>query len=175
MSSRQASTDERTDELFEMALTVFRYARRWAVGQSPNPEDALIYDSCLSVLNRAFAPRKLGTSRQPSAAADRYLRYGQEQVLNGFTIPISVEDAVVTLHRFARRYTNGRGSYTAALVNSTAQDLLDHGISLDETRELDGTIWAADGVGGAHDGLGPDRRAEALSVLPPHKGNLSAS
>jgi hypothetical protein len=166
MTFAEPNISEADSALHEMALYVYRYARRWAVGQSPDPEDAVIYDACISVLDTRFAPRTIGSSKTPSAANDRYIRYGAETITNPFTIPITVADAVVTLHRYARRYTNGRGSFTAALVNTTAQDLLDAGISLDETRRLDGTIWAADGADGEHDGLTPEQRAEALGILP---------
>lgn len=152
--------------LYEIALYVYRYARRWAVGQSSNPADAVIYDSCIKLLNEECAPEFLETSKTPSAASDRYLRYGAEPQTEPFTIPISAQDALVILHRYARRYTNGRGSYTAALVNESANSILSLGIALEETRRLDGTIWAADGVGGQSDGLTPHQRREALSVLP---------
>lgn len=154
-----------THDLFNLIERIYRYARRWAVGQSPRPEDAVIYDACIAVINDHCAPQRLGAT-SPSAKTDRYLRYGAETPTAGFTLPIAVEDAAVTLHRYARRYTNGRGSFTSAVVNSTAKDLIAAGISLDATRELDGTCWAADGTSGSHDGLTPAERAEALAALP---------
>lgn len=165
-SSSESGFAPEEDSLFDLALYVYRYARRWAVGQSPDPEDAVIYDACIDILNTEFAPRRLETRTTPTAAEDRYRRYGREVISNSFTIPISAEDAVVILHRFARRYTNGRGSFTAALVNATAEHLLARGHTLETTRRLDGTIWAADGAEGEHDGLDQDRRQEALDALP---------
>lgn len=153
------------EDLFEVALYVYRYARRWAVGQSPHSEDAIIYDACVSRINDECTPRNLGSRSLAPATHDRYLQRGPERHARRFSIPITVEDAVVTLHRYARRYTNGRGTYTAALVNQAARDLLDLGISLDVTRDTDGTIWAADGVDGLNDGLSEAERAEALAAL----------
>lgn len=155
--------------LFEVALHVYRYARRYAVGQSHHTEDAVIYDACLAIINETYAPRTLGSTKSPSAVHDRYLRYGAEQPSATFAIPVAVSDALVILHRYARRYTNGRGTYTAALVNDTAKELLRRGIDLDETQRRDGSIWAADGVGGEHDGLIPAQRASALASLPAHE------
>lgn len=156
---------DHSHDLFDLAERIYRYARRWAVGHSAHAEDALIYDACIAVLNEHCAPLSLGPS-SPSATHDRYLRNGAETLANTFTLPITVADAAVILHRFARRYTNGRGSFTASIVNGTARDLVDAGVSLDETRQQDGTHWAADGTDGEHDGLAPDQRAEALGALP---------
>lgn len=157
--------DPPAHDLFDMIERIYRYARRWAVGQSSRPEHAVIYDACVDVINEHCAPLALGPT-SPSAKDDRYLRYGAESPAAGFTLPIAVEDAAEILHRYARRYTNGRGSFTAAVVNSTAKDLIAAGISLARTRELDGTHWAADGTSGQHDGLTPSQRTEALDALP---------
>lgn len=158
-------SDEAQAALYDITLHVYRYARRFTVGQSTSAEDAIIYDACISTLNQSFAPKRLGSSETESAVHDRYDRYGAEPVTGKFTLPVAAADAVVILHRLARRYTNGRGTYTAALVNAAAKQLLALGIPLDETRILDGTIWAADGVGGQYDTLTPDQRAEALATL----------
>lgn len=153
------------DSLVEIALHVHRYARRYAVGQSLHPEDAIIYDACMSVLRTEITHRSIGTPDAVGAAADRFQRYGPEPPAGSFSLPVTAEDAVVLLHRFARRYTNGRGTFTAALVNEAANLLLARGVSLSETRDIDGTIWAADGAEGKHDGLTPEQHREALSVL----------
>lgn len=149
----------------DAALSVYRYARRWAVSQSPRVEDSMVYDAALSVLRDAVAPQTIGDPEGISATADRYERYGPEPQPTSYSLPIEAVDALVLLHRFARRYTNGRGTFTALLVNDAARALLDMGANLDETRELDGTIWAADGVGGLHDGLTAEQHAEAKAAM----------
>lgn len=151
--------------LVEIALHVHRYARRYAVGQSTHPEDAIIYDGCMSVLRTEIPNRPIGAPNALGAAADRFQRYGHETPAGSFSLPVTAQDAVVTLHRFARRYTNGRGTFTAALVNEAARMLLARGVNMDETQDVDGTIWAADGVDGKHDGLSPEEHAEAIAVL----------
>lgn len=161
----QPERDDSLDHLVEIALHVHRYARRYAVGQSTHPEDAIIYDGCMSVLRTEISHIPIGSANALGAAADRFQRYGQETMPGSFSLPVTAEDAVVTLHRFARRYTNGRGTFTAALVNDAARLLIERGVSMDETLALDGTIWAADGAEGKHDGLTPEQHVEALSVL----------
>lgn len=156
---------EQTKILRDAALSVYRYARRWAVSQSPRVEDAMVYDAALSVLRDAVAPQTIGDAEGMSATADRYERYGPESQPTSYSLPTEPADAMVMLHRFARRYTNGRGTFTALLVNDAARTMLGMGISLDETRELDGTIWAADGVGGSDDGLTPEQHAEAMAAM----------
>lgn len=161
----------RHDALLDIAESIFKYARRWVVSQSPSPVDAVIYDAAVQdIVNHGphLRDRFGGITPLDNAAAERRIRNGDERITEGFSIPVSLTDSVVRLHRFARRYTNGRGTYTAAVVNQAARDLLALGASLSETRNLDGTIWAADGHDGDYDGLDPEQRAEALSVLPRH-------
>lgn len=152
-----------TEDLREAALAVYRYARRWAVGQSPHVEDAMVYDAAITVLRDAVAPATIGAVEPLTATSDRYERYGPETGPTTYSLPIDPADALVTLHRFARRYTNGRGTFTARLVNDAARQIQAMGISLDETLQLDGTIWAADGVNGQHDGLTPEEHEQAIA------------
>lgn len=158
----------RAAELFDIAENLFRYARRWVVGQAPTAEHVVIYDIIMNLLIDKSERLNRWVSKSPMASAttDRFIRRGPEQVTRGFTIPVTLEDSVVTLHRYARRYTNGRGTYTATIVNDAARRLLALGVRLDETKAMDGTIWAADGAGGAHDGLTSVEREEALASLP---------
>lgn len=157
-----SSTRVSPSDLREAALSVYKYARRWAVGQSPHVEDAMVYDAAITVLRETVAPLTIGAEAL-TATSDRYERYGPETAPSTYSLPIDPADALVTLHRFARRYTNGRGTFTARLVNDAAKQILAMGISLDETHELDGTIWAADGVNGQHDGLTPEEHAQAIA------------
>lgn len=159
-----STTHMSSDVVRDAALAVYRYARRWAVGQSPEVGDAMIYDAAITVLREYVAPATLG-SEPMTATSDRYERYGPETRPATISLPIDPADALVTLHRFARRYTNGRGTFTARLVNDAARQILDMGISLDETHEIEGSIWAADGVEGQHDGLSAEERAEAVASL----------
>lgn len=154
-----------TETLREAALGVYKYARRYAVGQSPHVEDAMVYDAAINVLRDAVGPQTIGGSDSLSATSDRFERYGPEARPTSYSLPIDPTDALTILHRFARRYTNGRGTFTAALVNDAARQILSMGIDLEETRELDGTIWAADGVNGLHDGLSPEERNEAMASM----------
>lgn len=157
-----SDTGVSSDDLREAALGVYRYARRWAVGQSPHIEDAMVYDAAINVVREAVAPATVGDAEALSATSDRYERYGPESRPTSYSLPIDPADALAILHRFARRYTNGRGTYTARLVNDAAKQILEMGVDLSETRELDGTIWAADGVNGQHDGLTPREHQEAV-------------
>lgn len=154
-----------TETIRDIALSVHRYARRWAVSQSPRVEDSMVYDAALSVLRDAVYPQTIGDAQGISATADRYERYGPEVQPTSYSLPIEPIDALVILHRFARRYTNGRGTFTARLVNDAARSILAMGVSLSETHQLDGSIWAADGVGGQHDGLSPQEREEAFAAM----------
>lgn len=162
--------DERTAVCLDVARSLHHYARRWVVDVSDRPIDALIYDATMQFV----ATHQPDLARAPedgvlgSAAAERALRHGEEPVREPFTLPATLADAAVLLHRYARRYTNGRGTHPAATVNDMALQLLAVGVRLDATKEQDGTIWAADGAGGTHDGLTPAQRREALSTLPPH-------
>ena len=153
----------------ELALHVYRYARRYVVSESESCEDAVIYDACLSVFSHLSSQHPIGATTLRSASEERFLKYGKEPMPTTFAIPVDIESAVVLLHRYARRYTNGRGTFTAALVNDAARALIQEGVNLQETQALDGTVWAADGADGAHDGLSPEEREEALSIIHPQK------
>jgi hypothetical protein len=157
-------TQDPQAERYELALGLHKYARRWAVGQAPGPTASVIYDACIAVINENLDQPNIDT-KSANATHDRYIRNGHEAPEEHFTIPISLDEALVVLHRYARRYTNGRGTYTATLVNDAATALTGLGVDLTDTRKVDGTIWAADGVGGSHDGLTHEQREEALSVL----------
>lgn len=152
-------------EIAQAADSVYRYARRWVVAQSPSPADAVIYDAVIKVLNQHAQPHWTPVVGATSAVQDRHIRNGPEAQDVSFSIPTTVTDAVVVLHRFARRYTNGRGTHTAAVVNQVARDLLASGVDLTSTRRIDGTYWAADGAEGAYDGLDAEQRREALAAL----------
>lgn len=150
-------------EAHALAQDIYRYARRYAIGHSLDPEDALIYDTAVDIIDR-----ECGSDIAKSEATARETRYrnsGSEQIQNSFSLPMTLQDALAALHRLARRYTNGRGTYTAAVVNNCAREMLQHGVSLDQTRALDGTIWAADGANGEHDGLSPEQRIEAVAAI----------
>lgn len=155
------------DAVLDIAESVFQYARRWAVNQAPTAADARIFDACASLL-AAHSPRiARWAERDPfdTAVNTRTIRRGNETLTEPFDLPLTISASVVTLHRFARRYTNGRGTFTTAIVNNAARQLIELGISLDETEELDGTIWAADGDDGTYDNLTPEQRAQALATL----------
>lgn len=152
-----------SEAFVDVAESVYQYAHRWAINQAPGPEDARVLDSCSSILAE-LSPRidRWAHSGDPfqSATNLRSIRHGTEPLTEHFTLPLNVDDVVVTLHRFARRYANGRGTYGAAIVNDAARQLRDLGLDLAETQRLDGTIWAMDGADGEYDGLDDEQRRE---------------
>ncbi len=163
MTDSQPRTREDA-EYAAIADSIYRYARRYAVNHADGPEAAMAFDAAIYVLNRLGGPTWTDHAAA-TAVADRHILRGPEKTEFSFFLPSTVEQAVVLLHRYARRFTNGRGTFTAAFVNAAARELQRLNADLDETRAVDGTIWAADGVEGQHDGLSAEERAEALAAI----------
>jgi hypothetical protein len=61
-------------------------------------------------------------------------------------------------HWMARRYCDGRMTYSTSLFNEHTRALLAMGIELNATQ--DETVWASDGMGRLYDGLSDSEAAQ---------------
>lgn len=71
---------------------------------------------------------------------------------------IQLTKDVVDLHWMARRYADGRQSYSTAMFNEITRRILRAGIKLNPTG--DGTIWARDAMGRGFDRLSDEEAAQ---------------
>lgn len=75
--------------------------------------------------------------------------------------PIPVDQySIMSLHWMARRYADGRSSYSPGLFNAVTRKLLAAGA------ELKRPLFARDGMGRRYDGLTDEQAAEAESDMP---------
>lgn len=162
---RRSRRQERARILLETGEQLVDHARRWAVSQAADVSDAYVFDAALSVL---VGGSSTTSSVRGSAAAtgERRMRHGTERPARAFELPVTLEEAVRVMHRFARRYANGRGRDAAAAVNTCTRRLLALDLDLGETRLRDGTVWATNGQGVPDDTLTEEQRREAEAALP---------
>lgn len=181
LARRRNRRHERSLALLQAGEQLAGYARHWATSRAADVSDAFVYDAAAAVLAAQFrkatsdAPRTTTTATPPrtptlrdssAATAERRMRNGAELPEHAFELPVTLEESVRVLHRFARRYANGRGLDTASAVNALTRELLALEVDLSETARRDGTLWATNGHGPGDDTLTEDQRREAEAALP---------
>lgn len=138
-------------------------ARRWAIDICDTAAAAVIVDAARDLL--AVHGATWPADHPIDATAERAITHGPEPEATTYRLPATPQEAAAILHRYARRYAHNRGDHAAA-VNTAARTLTAAGIDLDDTRTLDGSIWAD----GPNAGLTPDEAAEAATSTTPTSG-----
>lgn len=62
----------------------------------------------------------------------------------------ALQKVIQDIHWMARRYADGRMSYSTKMFNDAIKKAMEYGVEL---RQTDGTLFARDGMGRAYDGL----------------------
>lgn len=75
---------------------------------------------------------------------------------------VTLAQAAATIAFYARRYAHNRGTYATSMYNAAARTLSTQ-VDLGANIAVDGTIYAADGMGSGFDGLTNAERA----IIPP--------
>lgn len=71
----------------------------------------------------------------------------------------ALQEVIQDIHWMARRYADGRMSYSTKMFNDAIRKAIDNGVEL---REVDGTSFARDGMGRAFDGLTEEEANEPI-------------
>jgi hypothetical protein len=133
--------------LLDAASRLHWMACRWVVDHADSPVHALICDDAAllcAAIEVHFDDGRGNLRDEPPVLAleARRSKYGREHVRVAYTLPVTLEDAVVILHRYARRFAHGRSTHAARRCNGITQILLDAGVDLSATEAEDGTLWA---------------------------------
>jgi hypothetical protein len=140
-------------------------ACRWVTEKAPGPVDALVLDSATRMYASEGVEFDDGRGRMltdvPLAVVVRRDSHGEEPIREAYTLPISLEDAVVIIHRYARRFADGGSPYNAEVCNTNTRLLIAAGIDLNDTQASEGTLWAT-GAGRA----GAESRALDERIQP---------